>query len=62
MICWLILLIRLVVAGLKSRRNLLLENLALRHQLLVLRRSSNRPQLTPIDRTLWAWLSLVWDS
>ena len=61
MICWLILLIRLVVAGLKSRRNLLLENLALRHQLLVLRRSSNRPRLTPVDRALWAWLSQVWN-
>ena len=61
MICWLILLLRLVLAGLKSRRNLLLENLALRHQLLVLRRSSNRPRLTPIDRALWAWLSQVWD-
>jgi hypothetical protein len=61
MICWLILLLPLVLTGLKSRRNLLLENLALRHQLLVLRRSSNRPRLTPIDRALWAWLSQVWD-
>jgi len=61
MICWLILLIRLVVAGLKSCRNLLLENLALRQQLLVLRRSSNRPWLTPIDRALWARLSQTWD-
>ncbi len=32
MICWLFVLIRLVVAGTKFRRNLLLENLALRHQ------------------------------
>jgi putative transposase len=61
MICWLIILLRLVLAGLKSRRNLLLENLALRHQLLVLCRSSNRPRLTPIDRALWAWLSRAWD-
>ena len=61
MIHWLIVLIRLVVAALKSRRNLLLENLALRHQLLVLGRSSNRPRLTPIDRALWAWLSQAWD-
>jgi len=61
MICWLIVLIRLAVAGLKTHRNLLLENLALRHQLLVLRRSSNRPRLTAIDRALWAWLSQVWD-
>jgi putative transposase len=61
MIRWLIVLIHLVVAGLKSRRNLLLENLALRHQLLVLRRNSNRVRLTPIDRALGAWLSQVWD-
>jgi len=44
---WLIVLIRLVVARLKSRRNLLLENLALRHQLLVLHRSSNPHGLLP---------------
>ncbi len=61
MTCWLIVLIRLVVAGTKFRRNLLLENLALRHQLLVLRRSFNRPRLTPIDRALWAWLSQIRD-
>jgi hypothetical protein len=61
MTCWLIVLIRLVVAGVGSRRNLLLKNLALRHQLLVLRRSSSQPRLTPIDRAPWAWLSQVWD-
>jgi hypothetical protein len=33
MICWLAFLLRLVVVGLKTRRNLLLEYLALRHQL-----------------------------
>jgi len=52
MICWLIVLIGLGVAGLKTRRKLLLENLALCHQLLVLRRSSNRLRLTPINRAL----------
>jgi predicted nucleic acid-binding protein len=31
-----------------------LENLALRHQLSVLRRSVKRPQLTSADRLLWA--------
>jgi hypothetical protein len=40
----------LVRTGLKSRRNFFLKNLALRHQLLVLRRSSNRPPLTPPTR------------
>jgi len=36
------------------------ENLALRHQLAVLRRGSKRPQLRQTDRLLWAWLSCVW--
>jgi len=61
MIRWLKVVLRLAVAGLKSRRNLLLENLALRHQLLVLSRASSRPRLTPPDRALWAWLSQTWD-
>jgi len=60
MVVWLILVLRLAVAALRSRRNLLLENLALRHQLLVLNRSSKRARLTPLDRALWAWLSRVW--
>jgi hypothetical protein len=60
MIRWLTLALHLAVAGLKSRRNLLLEILALRQQLLVLSRCSKRPRLTPLDRVLWAWLSQAW--
>jgi len=37
-----------------------LENLALRRQLGVLRRSVKQPKLTSADRLLWAWLSGVW--
>src|SRR5262245_26046728 len=37
-----------------------LENLALRHQLLVLQRSVRRPRLARRDRILWVWLSQVW--
>jgi putative transposase len=37
-----------------------LENLALRHQLLVLQRSAARPRLSRWDRILWVWLSRVW--
>jgi len=44
----------------KSRAALRLENLALRHQLGILRRSVKRPKLTAADRFLWAWLSRVW--
>ena len=60
MIRWLTLALHLAHAGLKSRRSLLLEMLALQHQLLVLSRSSKRPRLTPLDRVLWAWLSQAW--
>jgi hypothetical protein len=44
----------------KSRATLHLENLALGHQLGVLRRSVKRPKLTSADRLLWAWLCEVW--
>src|SRR5512133_2996000 len=44
----------------KSRATLELENLALRHQLGVLRRSVKRPKLTSADRLLWVWLCEVW--
>jgi hypothetical protein len=60
MIRWLTLALHLAVAGLKSGQSLLLEILALQHQLLVLSRSSKRPRLTPLDRVLWAWLSQAW--
>src|SRR4249920_1831561 len=49
-----------VSSALKSRATLQLENLALRHQLGVLRRSVKRPQLTSADRLLWIWLCEVW--
>jgi hypothetical protein len=47
-------------AACKSRATLHLENLALRHQLGVLRRSVKRPKLTSADRLLWAWLCKAW--
>ena len=37
-----------------------LENLALRHQLLVLQRSVRRPRLARRDRVFWVWLSWIW--
>jgi putative transposase len=45
----------------RSRATLQLENLALRHQIGVLRRSARtRPKLTSGDRLLCVWLSRVW--
>ena len=49
-----------VSVAFKSRATLQLENLALRHQLCVLRRSVKRPKLTSADRLLWTWLIQVW--
>src|ERR1700730_15221461 len=50
-----------VSAAFKPRTTLHLENLALRHQLGVLRRSVKRPKLTSADRLLWAWLCEAWN-
>ena len=39
-----------------------LENVALRHQLLILQRSVGRPRLARWDRVFWVWLSRLWAS
>ena len=45
----------------KTSVELRLENLALRHQLGVLRRSApKRLKLRPTDRILWVWLRGIW--
>jgi putative transposase len=45
----------------KTSAQLRLENIALRQQLTVLRRSApKRLKLTPADRIFWVWLRLVW--
>jgi hypothetical protein len=45
----------------RSAAALQAENLALRHQIAVLRRSAKkRPKLTVADRVFWAWLSGAW--
>ncbi len=45
---------------LKSRSRLALENLPLRQQLAVLRRSIKRPKLRAADRMFWVLLARVW--
>jgi putative transposase len=47
-------------AGLFGSAAVAIENLALRHQLLVLQRSVGRPRRARWDRILWVWLSRVW--
>src|SRR6516162_11560576 len=46
-----------LLRGVPTQRALVLENLALRHQLAVLQRSAPRPRLRPSDRVLWVLLS-----
>jgi putative transposase len=47
-------------AVLKERRDLSLENLALRQQLAVLKRSQTRLEIKQRDRVFWIWLSRTW--
>ena len=47
--------------GVRTQRALVLENLALRHQLAVLHRTVPRPRLRPSDRLFWVLLSHLWD-
>jgi len=42
------------------RADILLENIALRHQLGVLSRQKKRPRLNRLDRMFWVWLSSFW--
>jgi putative transposase len=39
---------------------IMLENVALRHQLSVLLRQKKRPRLRSFDRIFWVWLSRIW--
>lgn len=57
MVAWFMLLCRLAAAAFQRRRDLVLENLALRHRLLVLHRTTRPPRLSGLDRALWVWLA-----
>src|SRR5256712_11831498 len=46
----------------RTRRELALENLALRQQLAVWKARQPRPRLTAIDRLFWIVLSRLWKS
>jgi putative transposase len=60
MISLLLHLLRLLPFLCGGRRQLALENLALRHQLAVYRRTVPRPRLRTTDRLLWVGLVRVW--
>ena len=49
-----------LLRGVRTQRCLVLENLALRHQLAVLQRTAPRPRLRPSDRLFWVLLSRLW--
>ena len=50
-----------LISMFKTSAHLRLENLALRQQLVVLRRSApKRLKLTPADRIFWVWLRRAW--
>lgn len=53
------LLLLACISGLRSRQQLALENLALRHQIEVLQRTAGRPRLRAADRAFWVLLSRV---
>jgi putative transposase len=53
-------LISTLISVFNRHRDLALENLALRQQLVVFKRRYPRPKLQPTDRLFWVWLSKVW--
>ena len=52
--------VRALISTFKARRELALENVALRQQLAVLRRSVKRPRLSKVDRVFWVLLRRIW--
>jgi len=53
-------LCQIVVSALRSKRNLALENAALRHQLMVLQRQPGRPRIQDRDRLFWITQLRLW--
>ncbi len=57
---WLRTLLAMITGIIRSHATIQIENLALRHQLGVYRRTCRRPQIRARDRFFWACLSRVW--
>src|SRR6202022_765958 len=51
-----------VVRVFRSRQSLLLENLARRQQLTLLKRRHPRPKLTPLDKLFWVFARKFWSA
>ncbi len=57
---FLLLVLRTFVVAVRSRRDLELENLVLRHQLQVALRTNPHPRLHGPDRVPWVWIRRLW--
>jgi putative transposase len=60
MITLLLHLLRLFPFILGGHRQLALENLTLRHQVAVYKRTVGRPRLRTVDRLFWVGLTRIW--
>src|SRR4030095_14573091 len=52
----------MLVCLFRGRRSLLLENLALRQQLVALKRRHSRPSINPFDKLFWVIARRVWSA
>jgi transposase InsO family protein len=57
---FLLMLLRVLIDCCRSRQDLALENLVLRHQLEVLLRRKPKPRLRNRDRIFWVWMRWLW--
>jgi hypothetical protein len=55
-------LVSLMWSKIKIIANLAAENIALRQQLAVMKRTNKRPKIRMTDRLFWVLLSLIWHS
>lgn len=53
-------LVSLIWSKVKNTLNLAAENIALRHQLAVMKRTNKRPKIRMTDRLFWVLLSRIW--
>ena len=57
---WPSIFVHSLVSALQSHRDLAFENLILRQQLAVMKRSCSRPSISRSDRQFWVLVSRVW--